>query len=229
MVDQADPDLLACLVESGQQPPSLLTGLMVSDGMTNSGRDFGFDNALASLTPALEYRMDACSWNGINGEVLDSSGNGLHGTAVNGATTTGSARINRAGGFSAGSLHYVNAGDVLNNIFGNSSSAFTLTTWVQPGTLSTATTNHQTQNVIMAKGSTGYNDNLEVGINANGTVHVYLDTQGSDYYADFGTAGDITVGSWHFIAVTYNGSAVTVYIDDKVYTNTATWSGGGLI
>lgn len=38
--------------------------------------------------PVAEYRMEQLSWNGTAGEVLDTSGNGRHGTAVSAGTST---------------------------------------------------------------------------------------------------------------------------------------------
>lgn len=40
-----------------------------------------------TAVPVAEWRLEEASWNGTAGEVKDNSGNGLHGAAVNGATT----------------------------------------------------------------------------------------------------------------------------------------------
>ena len=173
-----------------------------------------------------EWHMDECSWDGTAGEVVDTGDGGINGTAKNGAKTVGSGKICRAAYFD-GSNDYLDMGDSLNNVFGTGSNSFSLTAWINPSILSSSQTNHNTQNCLAAKASDSYNDNFEVGINTNGTIHVYIDTLGKDKYADFGTAGSINEGTWNFVAVSYDNGSVTVTINDKRYENTSTWSGGG--
>lgn len=231
-VDTADTDLPANASIGTSNP---LTNVTITAGNTKSGQNFGFDVAKAGAPLAsLDYRLDECTWDGTANEILDSSGNNLHATASNGANTAAGGTVNRAGVLQAASSQYVNAGDILNDVFGRSSSHFTITAWVKPESLSADQTNHATQNTIFAKASDSYNDNLEIGINDNGTVHVYLDAAwsgsgGVDGYADFGNTGDITTGTWHFVAVTYDGSSMKVYIDGKAYENTSKWNGAGTI
>ena len=55
--------------------------------------------------PAAEFRFDESAWNGTNGEVVDSSGNGFDGTAEGGATT-GDGKVCNGGVFN-GSTGYV--------------------------------------------------------------------------------------------------------------------------
>jgi len=179
----------------------------------------------ANLTA--EWHLDECSWDGTTGEVKDSGGNFLDGTANNGADTIGAGKVCQAGLFD-GTNDYLDMGDIFNNILGAGSNSFSVAAWIKPYSLATPTTNHQTQNCIIAKASDSNNDNLEIGINTNGKVHVYLDTAGKDTYADFGV-GEISVNSWSFIAVTYNNGTVTVTINGTRYENTTTWSGGGNI
>jgi len=54
------------------------------------------------------WKMDEDSWNGTADEVIDYSGNDNHGVAVSGATTTSTAKYNRAGEFD-GVDDYVNS------------------------------------------------------------------------------------------------------------------------
>ena len=181
-------------------------------------------------TPVLNYHFDEDYWSGISADVYDSSGNSLHGTANNGADTSNIGQINNSGSFN-GSNQYVDAGDILNDVFGRNHSSFTITAWLKADTLSNAKTNHQTSNTFIAKASDSYNDNLEIGVNTDGTLHLYLDTKwngnnGADTYKNFGNTGDISIGSWHFVAISYDGSTVKAYIDNKVYTDSNTWNRG---
>ncbi|MBN1381462.1 MAG: prepilin-type N-terminal cleavage/methylation domain-containing protein [Deltaproteobacteria bacterium] len=173
-----------------------------------------------------EWRLDECLWNGTSGEVTDASGNGLGGTAVNGVWATGAGRLCQ-GGFFNGTDGYLNMGDILNggNALGDASTAFTVALWVNPESLGSTVTNHGTANVIFAKASDAVNDNLEIGINPNGTVHLYLDAETKDATGDFGNAGDVGLHAWSFIGVTYESGVVAVTINGNRYENTTTWNG----
>ncbi|MCH9741235.1 MAG: discoidin domain-containing protein, partial [Epsilonproteobacteria bacterium] len=190
--------------------------------------DKDFDYRDVSINPPIaEYRFDECFWDGTTDEVKDTIGTN-HGTAKNSATTDSENIINRSGKFEQASSQYVEVNG-FDDIFGTSSSAFTFATWLNPSSLSDERTNHYTKNTFMAKASDSKNDNLEVGVNPDGTLHVYLDTKSKDKYADFGKAGDISTNSWHFVAVTYENGKVTVVIDDKTYTDTTTWAGATIL
>ncbi len=170
------------------------------------------------------YHFDKCSWRGDSEEVKDSSENELNGIAKNGANTTDINVSNRGAKFIANSHQYLKFNG-FDNILGSSSNSFTITAWIRPKTLSNGHTNHSTKNTFIAKASDSYNDNIEIGVNPNGTLHLYLDTKAKDRYANFGEEGDITLNSWHFIGVSYNSGVVTVQIDDKTYIDNSTWSG----
>ncbi len=179
-----------------------------------------------SVDLSAEWRMDECSWDGTDGEVQDSGDGSLDGTAKNGTDTVGSGKICCAGYFD-GSNDYLDMGDVLNDVFGSSSNSFSVAAWIRPSSLSSSQTNHRTQNCFAAKASDSNNDNFEVGVNTNGTLHVYIDTAGKDRYADFGVAGSVAVGVWSFVVVTYDNGSVAVTINGNRYENATIWSGGG--
>jgi len=110
--------------------------------------------------------------------------------------------------------------------FDDLSNEFTACAWINPSLISGGATNHQTENVFLAKASDPYNDNFEIGVNNEGNVHVYLDTETRDRYADFGPAGKITTtGGWYFIAVRYRNGLVEVFIQDTWYPDSTTWTG----
>lgn len=183
--------------------------------------------AVAPYTISLsaEWHMDECSWNGTSGEVIDSGTSALDGTAQGGADTIDIGKICRSGSFDG--TNYVDMGDILNNIFGPGNNQFTVATWIFPLALTGAQTNHNTRNCFLAKASDANNDNLEIGVNTNGTLHLYLDTQGRDTDTDLAPIGSIPLNLWTFIAVTYNNGNVTVTINGNRYQNATTWSGGG--
>ncbi|MFX1384703.1 MAG: LamG domain-containing protein, partial [Promethearchaeota archaeon] len=135
--------------------------------------------------------------------------------------------IQQAADFDGGSnWDYENGLEGAGDPFSDFSTEFTLTCWINPDSISSGATNHQTENVIAAKASDPYNDNFEIGVNVEGNIHIYLDTETRDTYADFGPAGAITAaGGWYFIACRYRDGVIDVRIDDTWYSNTATWSG----
>jgi len=172
-----------------------------------------------------EYRFDECPLE-LTGEIEDHTPYRHRHRVRNGFTTHGEiAQINRSGAFHRAQQQYTEGEDGLDEIFGKESQEFTITTWVYPTSLSSDVTNHNTANTFFAKASDSKNDNIEIGINPNGTLHLYLDTLSKDRSADFGEAGEISTQAWHFIGVSYKAGIVTVQIDDKTYTNTTTWSG----
>lgn len=176
-----------------------------------------------------EWHLDECSWDSTPGEIIDSGGEDppLNGTAKNGVNTIGTGKVCRAGLFD-GSDDYLDMGNILNDILGTSNNSFTAAIWIKPFSLNSDQTNHNTQNCFLAKASDSFNDNLEIGVNTNGKVHVYIDTTGNDTYADFG-AGEIALNTWSFVAVTYDDGTVAVTINGNRYENSTTWSGGGFI
>lgn len=184
-----------------------------------------------TIDVVVEYRFDECPVD-LMGELRDNSPHRYRHRVRNEFTTSGDiARINRSGAFHRDQNQFTESesGGDLDDVFGTTSDEFTITTWVYPTSLTDDTTNHNTANTFFAKTSETKNDNLEIGINSNGTLHLYLDTLSQDKYADFGNEGDISLNSWHFIGVSYKDGVVTVQIDDKTYTNTTTWSGASQI
>jgi prepilin-type N-terminal cleavage/methylation domain-containing protein len=206
-----------------QSCPSNTADITLTVQVTASGA-----NAPYTVDLEAEWLLDECSWDGTAGEVKDSGDDALDGTAQNGADTVGSGKICGAGFFD-GTDDYVDMGDVLNDVLGTTSNAFSVTAWLRPISFNSAQTNHNTQNCFVAKASDSDNDNLEIGVNTTGTVHLYLDTVGQDEHANLGGAGSIALNTWSFVAVTYDSGVVAVTINGTRYEDTTTWSGGGTL
>ncbi|CAA6813516.1 MAG: Unknown protein [uncultured Sulfurovum sp.] len=73
-----------------------------------------------------DYRMDECYWNSGANEVLDSSGNNLHGQAHNGANTIFDAKVGRSGIFDKAQGSYIS---VEHNELLNPTGDFSVSTW----------------------------------------------------------------------------------------------------
>lgn len=197
----------------------LITAI-ATDTQKNSS-EFGANYALntGDTIPKakLEYRMDACTWSGVLGDVTEQMGHET--SSKNRAYTQEDAIVHRSGNF-AGKA-YVDAGDVFNDI----NDTFTMMAWVKPAELTDKKTNHNTKNTFLAKASDAANDNLEIGVNPDGSLHLYLDTKKKDKFTNIGSG--ISTDSWHFIAVRYDKGKVHVTIDTQDFTDTTTWNGGG--
>ena len=116
--------------------------LILSDPRDGDGDSFGrITNQIGTGTilpqPLVTYRMEQSTWSGAPGEVLDTSGNGRHATALNGADTgqTGSAIPGNPGTCRYGDFDGTNdqlrdtdAGDYLNGL-----GAVTVMAWVYNG------------------------------------------------------------------------------------------------
>ena len=174
--------------------------------------------------PYAEYRFDACSYAGVQDEVKDVK-NRINGIARNGVVSSRDGKIKRS--VYIDTERYIDLGDSFNEIFGETNDRFTITAWIKPSQLTNAQTNHKTKNTFIAKASDPKNDNIEIGVNPDGTLHLYLDTKKKDKYANIGSG--IDKNKWHFVAVSYDGSTVRVNIDGNRFENKTTWKNGGNI
>ncbi len=189
-----------------------------------TGSNFKITTSVELVTTplrVLDYHFDECIWDGSASEVKDSSPNNFNAKAKNGAITVNEGQVWRSGKFDGS--NYIEVEDGLDDVLGLGNNSFTITAWIKPEDLTNDKTNHRTKNTFIAKASDSKNDNLEIGVNPDGSLHLYLDTKNKDKFANFGSG--ISVDSWHFVAINYRNGSVTVYIDDNVYKNSTTWSG----
>ncbi|HEY9802770.1 MAG TPA: patatin-like phospholipase family protein [Leptolyngbyaceae cyanobacterium] len=104
----------------------------------------------------------------------------------------------------------------LGGVFAQGSSAFTVSGWINPHELTNKATSYGTRNVFFARSSDRYSDNFEFGISETGSLDVFIDETVSKGIKTFGQ-GELTIGQWHFFAIVFNNSQVTVYLDDNEY------------
>lgn len=196
-----------------------LTAIAIDQDGSSSEFGANYPSHYSSNVPSakLEYRFDECAWSGSEGEVKEVNGNDA--TSKNGASTQHDAMLNKSALLTGN--NYIDTGDMLDDI----KDTFTITAWINPSSLTEDMTNHETKNTILAKASDSANDNLEIGVNPNGSLHVYLDTNGKNKFADIGSG--ITTGNWHFVVVSYDGNTLRATIDDNHFEDSTTWSAGG--
>ncbi len=146
--------------------------------------------------PVAEYRMDEAIWNGTANEVADSSGNGLHGSALLGAIPA-TAKICNGANLAA---NYVQVpGNSLLDITG----ALTITAWIKPTRWGGAP--GDALMTFLSKDT-----NFEGHVNATGNI-VWWWGSGS-----ITSAATAPIGVWTHVAMVYANGSQTLYINGAV-------------
>ena len=216
---------LTLTVTVGNEYQVVLEQGLASTELIREGLDYHLDESLAPekqlSDPSLKFLAH------FENTVTDSTGNTPDGV-INGDPQYSNGIVQYGLDFDGNDfVSYANGlenpGDPLDGL----STEFTVCAWVNPSSLSGGATNHQTENVIVAKASDSINDNFEMGVNIEGNVHIYLDTESRDTFADFSPAGAITTtGGWYFVAFRYQqGTAEVriVQINDPNNPNNGVW------
>ncbi|MCK4578003.1 MAG: hypothetical protein KAU50_04390 [Candidatus Marinimicrobia bacterium] len=156
------------------------------------------------------WKMDAASWSGLPGDVLDSSLNTNNGQAINDAQTVGGGIIDRCGTFDGvdDSISIPNHASLSFEI----DEAFSYQVWVKTGSSSTQ--------AIMAKqqvaGSFGIN--LQMGV----TGILRMNLVGSTGSLAVDMTNTVNNDVWRHVVVTYDGSEVAagvkLYLDGSLET-----------
>lgn len=164
-----------------------------------------------SSGPLLSWSLDESSWTGVAGEVLDASGNALHGTVLYGAGTASSApalpQVNAQGTcgygvFNSGSSQYVQrAHSSLLNLQGS----FTIGLWVKPRTLPASGLMS-----ILSK-----DENYEFHLNPNGTINWWWQTTDNATH-QFNSSTALTVGAWNHVLIRFAPNDQRIYINGNL-------------
>jgi hypothetical protein len=143
------------------------------------------------------WKMDEASWSGVADEVIDSSGNGNHGTAQNGGTTTSTAKYGRAGEFDG-------EDDYVSKDLANSLNQVTISSWVS---IDSSTGTYQ---VVQSLGSS---PTIDIACDPGGS------NCGCDFYNSVNNSVDIGYDTWTLITCTYDGTEMKQYINGE-YSST---------
>jgi MSHA biogenesis protein MshQ len=161
-----------------------------------------------------EYLFEELVWNGSSDEVLDSSGNGLHGTAQSGATTSISSpapAINnnpgtcRYGEFIRANEQYVSVAD---NDLLDITDQLTISVWVNPYSLAAVgSANSDSFRTVISK-DRAYE------------LHVYQDEIrgsffSSSWQAVTSTGAALSANNWYHIALTYTDGGQKIYLNGQ--------------
>ncbi len=220
--------------ETEQYKAVLEQGLGVSE-LIKSNVNFHTDDSMAPEKQLSQSTLKFLAHldEGQGTSVSDSTGNVADGS-FSGKTAWANGILNYGLEFDGTANTWVSFANELEDTydpFNDASTEFTITAWIKPTELTTSRSNHYTYNCFMAKASDTYNDNFEVGVNVDGTIHIYLDAETRDTYADYGDAvsNPVMLDEWNFISVRYDSGNVDVRIND-VWYNTSTsgtepWNG----
>lgn len=155
----------------------------------------------------LDFRMDELSWGGATDEVVDSSGNDLHGTAMGGLTTVDPGHLCRAGDFD-GTDDYIESSEIYDLLKGTSSMSF----WIKT-TQRGHNTGWRAPGVAGVEQSGGSDDIFWGWLDASGRI-------GLSVANDFSTKSTIPINddTYHHIVLTRDATsgAYKIYIDGSL-------------
>jgi MSHA biogenesis protein MshQ len=155
----------------------------------------------------VEFQFEELSWNGTPGEVINTIGNGINGTAYGGATTSnvippdaaivGDPGTCRFGDFD-GATTYV---EVPDNDLIDIDETLTVTTWVHPLSYRSSLMS------IVSK-----DENYEFHLNNNGTVNWWWQNS-SGTTRQFNSSAVAPLNTWTHIAIVYSQTEQVIYIN----------------
>lgn len=214
-----------------------IQGAILSAGEIDVGNNtyFNYSSAVESAVigafgctriPIADYRLDECKWNGTTGEVKDSSGNNLHGTAQGTAQISTDSIINLSGVFDNSTSNNAAISIPDNNLLSphvGTNGEITVSAWVKLNAYPTSAL--QGRIPIVAKGD---NNNWEYAL------YIYQDhragfsvwqSSGSSYKEISG--GNLALNTWyHITGVLKKGSFARVYVNGNlIVESTSGFSG----
>lgn len=183
------------------------TGDKVATAASNGDTGSATLMALRPLVPqpVLHWTMDEAAWNGTAGEVVDASGNGLHGRAVNGTATAvatpaiaGSPGTCRYGAFD-GANDYVETAD---NALLDVTDELTVMMWLRP---------------TAYPGGGG----LKSFVSKDNNYEAHLDSAGRVYWwwgggaQELRSSGSVPLNAWTHVAIVYSraGAFQRIYLN----------------
>lgn len=173
---------------------------------------------LPSERLTLAWSMDESAWSGTVGEVLDSSGNGLHGRAYNGVTTGDASPALpavagqgtcRYGSFSSTSRQYLQTAD---NSRLDLTGSFTIGVWVRPKSRASQLMS------ILSKDT-----NYEFHIKPDGTINWWWQTT-SGNTREFDSTRTVPLNTWTHVVIRYTANNQQIFING-VLDRTASLTG----
>ena len=169
------------------------------------------DRCGTTSSPLLSWSLDESTWTGAAGEVLDTSGNSLSGTVINGAGTASATpalpQVNAQGtcgygSFNSASSQYVQRAD--SNLL-DLQGSFTIGVWVRPRTRPTSGLMS-----ILSK-----DNNYEFHLNPDGTINWWWQT-GTNTTLQFNSSSALPTGQWSHVLIRYAPGDQRIYINGSM-------------
>jgi MSHA biogenesis protein MshQ len=210
------PDALGLSLEVNTQdfPTPGATGVRTATQSNPPAQDTGATHMLAlrPLAAVLHWSMDQSSWNGTAGEVLDLTGNGLHGTGLNGATTANATQAiaGNPGTCQYGSLDGIDDFvQVADNALLDVTDELTVMAWVRPSALPTG----GNLKTIVSK-----DQNYEFHLTSTGAINWWW----GGGALQLTSAGTVPLNTWTHVAIVYSraGAFQRIYINGAQDANT---------
>lgn len=156
------------------------------------------------------WKFDQCSWSNP-AEVLDSSGNTHHGTAVNGVVPDTGYLCN-AGSFD-GSNDYISLSG-----FPNLTGDFTISAWIQPNEVS------DDHRIFADDENNSGGFAFSLGDNANGQLRLFSRTVNP---VSLDTPSVISAGNWYHVVAVHNATARTrqIFVNGSAVTGAQSYTG----
>ncbi|TYC60368.1 hypothetical protein FMN52_05120 [Marinobacter sp. BW6] len=168
--------------------------------------------------PVADWHLDNGPWNGSAGEVLDASGNGLHGQASGppNFSTQGPARPGSPGTcgyarFDSANNDYIEIGD---QPALDLSGPLTISAWINPASFPRSGIR-----TIVSK-----DENFEFHINSSREIYWWWRTDNGRTFSFTTNGANLTENRWYHVAVVYEIGRQAIYIDG-VESGSASWSG----
>lgn len=146
------------------------------------------------------WKFDECSWDGTAGEVIDSSGNSLHGNRIGNATTA-SGKICTAASLN-GSSDYIEISD---NALLDISQNLTVMAWIHPDSIPSSGLK-----TIVSK-----DENYEFHLDSSG--HIFWWWQNSSgTVRNFTSSASLSANNWYHVAIVYEAGSQRILINGAV-------------
>ena len=186
---------------------------LVGAGAADDALALGWNEHPADANTVAVWRMNEV-WNGTAGEVIDASGNGYHGQAINGVNTD-AGWMDRAYKGVQSSNHYADVPTTLTGL--NTLSALTVEAWVYPEKLGA-----QSGRVVF---DNDYSYTLELRNAQKGTqtpfwrARTWTSVNGQNV-VDSGASNDF-VWQWYHVAFCWDGSQMRIYVNGQLLVSKA--------
>ncbi|MDD5385800.1 MAG: Calx-beta domain-containing protein [Sulfuricurvum sp.] len=174
-----------------------------------AGKNYDGSGRTCSSCLIADYHLDECVWNGTSGEVKDSSGNNLNGTAFNGATTfsPGENGFYRDGNFT-NSTDYVDLGHPDLGL-GNALTVMGWINWQIP-----PSTGNSWSNILSYNSSTVSDSHpFVLQHSSNNSKYEFAVTTGTNTRKYVTSSISTQQNVWQHITGVYDGNTLKIYVN----------------